>query len=136
MKQVARTFPAKLNMLDEVLGFAEEQLETSGCPMKAQMAFTVCLEEAFVNVASYAYPDSEGEAELVILVVDDKITATLSDEGIPFNPMEKEDPDITLSAEERGIGGLGIFMVKRMLDDVGYERIGDRNILTMVKSFT
>lgn len=132
------TVKAKLENLDTVIGFLEEELEGAECPMKISLKIQVCLEELFVNVANYAYGDSEGECTIGIITkkAEDKymVTVRIEDSGKPFNPLEKEDPDITLSAEERQIGGLGIYMVKKTMDDVYYENNG-KNIFTMVKSW-
>lgn len=131
----SKTFPAKIEQLDEALAFVEEELDQIGCPMKAVMQITVCVEEMFVNVASYAYPGGDGEALLSVDDIQGAASITLTDHGIPFDPLAREDPDITLSAEQRGIGGLGIYMVKKSMDAVHYERRGDTNVFTMVKRF-
>ncbi len=129
----SRRFPAKTEQLDDAIAFVEAELEKIDCPMKSVMQITVCVEEMFVNVASYAYEGQPGEIELSVDDTNDTVTLTLTDEGIPFDPLAKEDPDITLSADERSIGGLGIFMVKKSMNEVRYERKNNRNIFTMVK---
>ena len=91
----------------------------------------VCLEEIYVNIASYAYDDKEGTAKISFDKQDNEITLKFEDEGIYYNPLQKEDPDITLSLEERPIGGLGIFMVKEMSKDIEYKREGNKNILIL-----
>ena len=130
-----KTFPAKTESLNDVLGFVEETLETFECPMKIQTAICVAIEEVFVNVARYAYPDSEGDMTLHISFDDQtrNVTFIMSDKGIPFDPLKKPDPDITLSAEEREIGGLGIFITKKTMDTVTYAYENGENILTMIK---
>lgn len=130
-----KNFPAKDEALNDVLAFAEEELEKAECPMKAVMPITVALEEVFVNVAHYAYPDSSGEVNLAIDFDIESRTMTfiMTDSGIPFDPLAKPDPDITLSAEERQIGDLGIFMMKTTMDDVNYAYTGGKNVLTMKK---
>ena len=130
-----KTFPAKTESLNDVLGFVEETLESFECPMKIQMAICVAIEEVFVNVARYAYPDSEGDMTLHISFDDQtrNVTFIMSDKGIPFDPLKKPDPDITLSAEEREIGGLGIFITKKTMDSVTYAYENNENILTMIK---
>lgn len=130
------SFKAKLEYLDEVLIFAENCLKSCGCPMKSNTQICLALEEAFVNVAAYAYPQTDGETELRIQCGDNYAELTLSDSGIPFNPLENDDPDITLSAEKRKIGGLGIFMVKKIMDEVSYSYSDGKNILTMKKTFS
>ena len=124
---IQKTFDADRELLHEVLAFTEGELEKHDCNMKTQMMISVMLEEMFVNVASYAYPNSKGTCTIGIEFEGDDVIISLVDNGIPFDPLAKEDPDITLSAEERKIGGLGIYMVKQTMDDVKYERIRDEN---------
>ena len=130
-----KTFPAKTENLNDVLGFVEETLETFECPMKTQIAICVALEEVFVNVARYAYPDSEGDMTLHIGFDEQTrdVTFRMTDKGVPFDPLKNPDPDITLSAEEREIGGLGIFITKKTMDAVTYAYENGENILTMIK---
>ena len=91
----------------------------------------VCLEEIYVNIASYAYDNKEGTEKISFDKQDNEITLKFEDEGIYYNPLQKEDPDITLSLEERPIGGLGIFMVKEMSKDIEYKREDNKNILIL-----
>ena len=130
-----RLFPADDSALNDVLAFAEEELEKAECPPKAMMQLTVAIEEVFVNVAHYAYPDEEGQVSFGIAFDSESrsITFRIADKGIAFNPLEKPDPDITLSAEEREMGGLGIFICKKTMDEIGYARENGENILTMTK---
>ena len=131
-----RTFPAKTEALPDILGFVETTLDSCGCPMKLQMAVCVAIEEVFVNVAHYAYGDGEGDMNLGIGFDEERRTITfrMSDKGVPFDPLKKPDPDITLSAEEREIGGLGIFITKQTMDSVTYTYENGENILTMIKT--
>ena len=131
----SKTFPAKTESLSDVLGFVEETLEGFECPMKIQTAICVAIEEVFVNVAHYAYPDGEGDMSLHIGFDDQSraITFRMTDKGVPFDPLKKPDPDITLSAEEREIGGLGIFIAKKTMDSLTYAYENGENILTMIK---
>ena len=131
-----KTFPAKTEVLPDVLGFVEETLERYECPMKIQMAVCVAIEEVFVNIARYAYSGSEGQVTLGIGFDEASRTVTfrMADRGIPFDPLKKPDPDITLSAEERDIGGLGIFITKKTMDQVTYAYENGENILTMTKT--
>ncbi|MBQ4148518.1 MAG: ATP-binding protein [Clostridium sp.] len=130
------TIEAEIENLDKVIGFVDEQLEALECPMKAQMQIDVAVEEIFVNIAHYAYTPGKGDA--TVRVETDKknrsISVTFTDRGIPYNPLEKADPDTTLSAEERQIGGLGIFMVKKSMDAMEYRREDGMNILTIRKN--
>lgn len=121
--------------LQELISFVDGHLEDMGASMKAQMQIDIAVEELFVNIAHYAYAPDVGE--VVISVAKDKeknqISITFADSGKPYNPLEKPDPDVTLSAEERSIGGLGIFMVKKSMDDMRYEYKDGQNILTITK---
>lgn len=130
-----KTFPAKVEALSDVLGFVDCTLEGYGCPMKLQTAVCVAIEEIFVNVAHYAYPNGEGDMTLGIGFDTESrsITFRMADRGVPFDPLKKPDPDITLSAEEREIGGLGIFITKKTMDSVSYAYENGENVLTMIK---
>ena len=132
-KMIEKVFDAKNNLLHDVLAFTEGELEKHGCDTKTLMMISVMIEEIFVNIASYAYPDGGGTATIGLEFEGDDVIVSFTDSGIPFNPLAKEDPDITLSAEERGIGGLGIYMVKKTMDDVKYERRGNQNFLSFRK---
>ena len=129
------TVQASLEKLDEVLAFVEESLEKNECPMKVLMQVQIAVEEIFVNIAHYAYDSEQGMVTIRVEVGGDplQVIITFIDQGIPYDPLKKEDPDVTLSAEERKIGGLGIFMVKKSMDDVKYEYTDGKNILTICK---
>ena len=131
----SRTFPAKTEALSEVLSFAEEMLEKYECPMKIQTAICVAIEEVFVNVANYAYQNKDGDMTIYIAFNEEnrEISFRMADNGIPFDPLKKPDPDITLSAEEREVGGLGIFIAKKTMDSINYVYENGENILTMIK---
>ena len=126
---------AKIDNLAAVQDFVGGFLEELGCDMKTQLSIDIAVEEIFVNIASYAYGDSVGEAVIKVEPAEGGAAITFVDTGVPYDPLAKEDPDITLSAAERQIGGLGIFMVKKSMDDMRYERKDDQNILTIVKKF-
>ena len=130
-----KTFPAKIEALSDVLGFVDQTLESYECPMKIQTAICVAIEEVFVNVAHYAYGEGEGDMRLGIGFDADsrEITFRMTDKGTPFDPLKKPDPDITLSAEDREIGGLGIFITKKTMDTVTYAYENGENVLTMIK---
>ena len=130
-----KTFPAKTESLSVVLGFVDQMLDSFGCPMKIQMAVCVAIEEVFVNVAHYAYGEGEGDVTLGIGFdeVNRAVTFRMTDKGIPFDPLKKADPDITRPAEEREIGGLGIFIAKKTMDSITYAYESGENILTMIK---
>ncbi len=124
---------ATVDNLSRVLGFVDGILEEADCPPKAQMQIDVSVEEIYVNIASYAYAPGVGDADIRVFVEDGTFSITFIDRGIPYDPLAKEDPDVTLDASERQIGGLGIFMTKKMMDDVSYENRDGCNILTLVK---
>jgi anti-sigma regulatory factor (Ser/Thr protein kinase) len=130
-----KTFPAKTEALSDVLGFVDQTLESYECPMKIQTAVCVAIEEVFVNVAHYAYKDGDGDMTLDISfnTQSREITFRMTDKGTPFDPLKKPDPDITLSAEEREIGGLGIFIAKKTMDNITYAYENGENVLTMTK---
>ena len=115
---VSKTFPAKTEALTDVLSFAEQLLEKYDCSMKFQTAICVALEEVFVNVAHYAYGGQDGTVVLNIGFDEQarRVTFQMIDEGVQFNPLQKPDPDVTLSAEDREIGGLGIYITKKTMD--------------------
>ncbi len=121
--------------LQAVLAFVDGHLEEMGASMKAQMQIDVAVEELFVNIAHYAYAPDTGTAVIQVETDhdNDQVSITFTDTGKPYNPLEKPDPDVTLSAEERDIGGLGIFMVKKSMDDMRYEYKDGQNILTITK---
>ena len=122
--------------LQQVLDHVNACLEEADCPVKAQMQIDVSVEEIFINIASYAYAPGTGNAIVSVCFGEDphRVEITFKDNGTPYNPLAKEDPDITLDASERPIGGLGIFMTKKMMDDVIYENRDGSNILTLVKN--
>ncbi|MBO5866862.1 MAG: SpoIIE family protein phosphatase, partial [Clostridia bacterium] len=130
-----QTFHAQEHQLASVLDFVEETLASVECSPKLQTAICVAIEEVFVNVAHYAYGDGVGDVHLKIAFDQTSRTVTfqMCDKGVPFDPLAKPDPDITLTAEERQIGGLGIFITKKTMDTVSYAYENGQNILTMIK---
>ncbi len=128
------TVEAKADRLDEVIAFVDSFLEAQNCPMKAQMQIDLCVEEIFVNIANYAYPDTTGTAEIRIAAENGVAVLTFIDAGLPYDPLQRDAPDITLSAEEREIGGLGIFLVRKNTDTVFYCYEDGKNVLTITKA--
>ncbi|MEE0843900.1 MAG: ATP-binding protein [Ruminococcus sp.] len=122
--------------LPQVQAFIDEQLEEVGCPMPAQISIDIAVEELFVNIASYAYGNGSGKAVVQVTVHEDPLSVeiTFIDNGAPYDPLAKADPDTTLSLKERKKGGLGIFMVKKSMDNVSYEYKDGNNILTIKKN--
>ncbi|MCR5654183.1 MAG: ATP-binding protein [Lachnospiraceae bacterium] len=128
------TVDAKVENLDEVLAFLREELEAHDCPPAKEMQMEVAAEELFVNVANYAYDGGDGKITVSIDVAEgNSCEISFKDSGAPFDPLAKEDPDVTLSAEERPIGGLGIYMVKKSMDAVEYEYRNGQNVLLIRK---
>ena len=121
--------------LDDVLMFIDGELEKLDCSMKVQMQIDLSVEEIFINIASYAYFPDTGMAFISFESENGGSTIVISftDTGVPYNPLEKDDPDITLTSEERQVGGLGIFLVKKNLDEVYYKYENGNNVLTMKK---
>ena len=135
---------ATVENLDNISAFVEEELENNDVDMKSSMQLTIALEEIYVNIAHYAYSKTDADGKVIpntgtgpmklsLDISDNQVMMTFEDQGMPYNPLEKADPDITLSAEERDIGGLGIYMVKQSMDDVKYEHRDGKNILTLMK---
>ena len=135
MKEI--TLDATVDNIEKVTEFVNEQLEGCGCPMKAQMQIDVAIDELFGNIAHYAYQPKVGAATVQVETEDapPAVTITFIDSGVPYDPLKKEDPDVTLSAGERSAGGLGIFLVKKTMDDILYEYKDGKNILKIRKIF-
>ena len=129
------TIEAKTSNIEAVTDFVNEQLEALDCPMKAQMQIDIAIDELFGNIAHYAYNPEIGQATVRVEVVEDPLSVVITfiDNGVPYDPLAKADPDTTLSAEERDIGGLGIYMVKKSMDDIIYEYKDGQNILKIKK---
>ena len=130
------TIAAKVENIEAVTDFVNEQLEALDCPMKAQMQIDIAIDELFSNIAHYAYNPEIGQATVRVEVIEDPLAVTITfiDNGVPYDPLAKADPDTTLSAEEREIGGLGIYMVKKSMDDITYEYKDGQNILAIKKN--
>jgi anti-sigma regulatory factor (Ser/Thr protein kinase) len=129
------TIAATVENIEVVTDFVNQQLELLGCPMKAQMQIDIAIDELFSNIAHYSYNPEVGQATVRVEVVENPLAVTITfiDNGIPYDPLAKEDPDLTLSAEERQIGGLGIYMVKKSMDEITYEYKDGQNILSIKK---
>ena len=134
MKEI--TIAATVENIEAVTDFVNEQLEALDCPMKAQMQIDIAIDELFGNIAHYAYNPDVGEATVRVEVVEEPLSViiTFIDGGVPYDPLSAAEPDTTLSVEERGIGGLGIFMVKKSMDDITYRYENGSNILSIRKT--
>ena len=126
------TIEAKIDNLCKALDFISAELEMNGCKPKLLAQISIATEEIFVNISSYAYRPEIGGVSIRIKV-NDMVTIEFEDNGTPYNPLIKNDPDVHLSAEEREVGGLGIFMVKKIMDTIEYQHIDNKNILIIKK---
>jgi len=124
---------AKTENLGAVLNFVLAELERANCSMKLQMQIATAVEEIFVNIAYYAYNRETGTA-VIRIAVGGEVVIEFEDRGKPYNPLNKDDPDVTVNAEEREIGGLGIFMVKKIMDAVEYRYTDNKNIFVIKKT--
>ncbi|MBE8950345.1 MAG: ATP-binding protein [Quinella sp. 3Q1] len=131
------TVEAVLENLQTVIDFATEHLEARDCSMKIIMQIELVVEEIFVNIATYAYCPETGAATFCMEFEENPnaVLMTFIDSGKPYNPLEKADPDTDLAIEERDVGGLGIFLVKKNVDEIAYEYADGKNILRMKKFF-
>ena len=127
---------AKVLNIDKVTDFVNDRLKRMGCSKRSLLQIDVALDELFSNICHYAYGDAVGNVLVSVEELGDRdsVRITLEDQGTPFDPLAAKDPDVTLKLHERAIGGLGIFTVKRTMDDVQYEYRDGKNILTVVKS--
>ncbi len=131
---VQQKFDATLESITQAIQFVDEQLEAADCSLRSQMQIDVALDEILSNIVHYAYPGSTGSFTLELEIADGTASITFIDQGIPYNPLEKTDPDVTLSAEERDVGGLGIFLVKKSMDHMEYSHKDGCNVLTIRRS--
>ena len=130
------TVDANRDSTAKVSAFVEAELEKLECPMKELAQINIAVDELFCNIASYAYPEAGGQAVVSVeRPAPQTVAITFEDWGVPYNPLEKPDPDVTLSAEERKIGGLGIYIVKKTMDAVKYKYEDKKNILTIEKKW-
>lgn len=135
MKEIS--IEADVRNLSTLLSFIADELDNAECTKKGQMRIAIAAEELFVNIASYAYKDRKGTCTVRVDACKEEAKAILTfiDEGEAYNLLEKQNPDVTLSAEDRPIGGLGIYIVKKSMDEVSYKREEGRNIVTIVYSW-
>ena len=128
------TIEAETSEIEKALDFISEKTGNLPFPLKEKNRIEIAVDEIVSNIVNYAYDDGKGSVSIKTESDSDGITITVTDSGIPYNPLEKEDPDITLSADERRIGGYGIFIVKNIMDNVGYDYKDGKNIFTMRKN--
>ena len=126
--------PNDIETIPQLNEFIDSVAEEMSLDMSLTMSLNLAMEEAVVNVMDYAYPEGQqGNVEIEAMTDGEWLTFVISDSGVPFDPTTKEDADTTLSAEERPIGGLGIFLVRQLMDVIQYQRDGDKNVLTLRK---
>ena len=130
------TIAATVENIEAVTDFVNEQLDAMDCPMKVQMKIDIAIDEIFGNIAHYAYGSDTGDATVRVEITEEPqaVVITFIDRGVPYDPLAKDDPDMTLSIEDREIGGLGIYMVKKSMDEVSYEYRDGQNVLTIKKN--
>ena len=128
--------PATVDNISAVTNFVEHELTERNCPKSAKAQINIAIDEIFGNIAQYAYNPENGDATVRVEVTDDPIEVILTfmDKGKPYNPLEKADPDVTLSAKERKVGGLGIFIVKKSMDEIDYHYEDGKNVLKIRKN--
>jgi anti-sigma regulatory factor (Ser/Thr protein kinase) len=124
---------ANIENLDAVLAFIESELEATNFPAELQQRISIAVEEIFMNIANYAYSPEVGGVAIRISI-GDGVTIEFEDKGKPYNPLERKNPNMNIPLEDREIGGLGIFMVKQMMDSVKYEYTEGKNIFTIMKT--
>ena len=129
------TVDATLENIPVITEFVDEQLEQFNCPMKAQAQIDIAIDELFSNIVHYAYHPGTGPATVRVEVVEEPLSVVITfiDQGVPYDPLAKADPDVTLSAEERDVGGLGIYIVKKNMNEITYEYKDGKNILKIRK---
>ena len=134
MKTRRLVLPNDIETIPQLNEFIDSVAEEMGLEMSLTMSLNLAIEEAVVNVMEYAYPEGQtGNVEIEVTADQQWMTFVITDTGIAFDPTMKEDADTTLSAEERPIGGLGIFMVRQLMDVIDYKREGNKNVLTLQK---
>ncbi|NCB33553.1 MAG: ATP-binding protein [Erysipelotrichia bacterium] len=130
------TIEASVKSIDSVTDFVNEQLDSLGCSMKIQMQIDIAVDEIFSNIANYAYPEINGNAEIIVDSVNNPrgVRITFRDQGMKFNPLTLPDPDVTASAENRSAGGLGIFIVRNSMDRTEYKYEDGFNVFSITKN--
>lgn len=130
------TIDATADNIQIVTEFVDEQLEGFGCPMKAQSQIDIAIDELFGNIAHYAYKPEVGPATVRVEVIESPLSVVITfiDHGVPYDPLANEDSDVSLPAEQRKIGGLGIYIVKKSMDEITYEYKNGKNILKIKKN--
>lgn len=127
---------AEIENLEVLIAFINTELERLGCPRNIQTQIDLAVEEIFVNIAQYAYYPETGEAVIRVIAGDNEMRIEFEDSGKPYNPLETAEPDINAPVEDRPIGGLGIFLVKKIMDSIEYRYEGNRNLLSLNRTIS
>ena len=129
---------SKIENVPEVMSFVKDGLDKLGCSEQIQTQFKMAVDELFGNICYYAYDSGTGPVVITVGTEDDPASAVLvfCDEGKPYNPLEADVPDIDLDIEDRPVGGLGIFLITEMMDDIIYEYKEGKNILKIIKKLS
>ncbi|MBQ7511603.1 MAG: ATP-binding protein [Prevotella sp.] len=129
--------PNNVETIPQLNAFIDGVAEEIGLDMSLTMSLNLAIEEAVVNVMNYAYPQGkQGDVNIEAIADDERLTFVISDSGAAFDPTAKEEADTTLSVEERPIGGLGIYLVRQLMDTINYERVDGKNVLTLIKNYS
>jgi len=128
------TLAAKLENLNSMIKFILDEAATLGFDEKNKFQVRLAAEEVLVNIINYAYPKETGDIQITVNSKEkDSLEIEIADWGFAFDPLSREDPKVCVPLEERKIGGLGIFLTRKVMDDVRYRRDNDRNIMTLIK---
>ncbi len=129
--------PARIENLENMIAFIRKGVESVGLTKKELNQVHLVCEETLLNIINYAYPDKTGDIEISYQIDtgSKEITLQFCDGGVPFNPLSVPEPDVDAPIEERDVGGLGIFLVRKIMQDVQYRRQDDKNILTLTKKY-
>jgi len=125
--------PATIHNIIPITEFVNDILEANDCAMKAQIQLEVAIDEIVSNIANYAYGVNSGDVKVEVEMLGDFVRLTFIDSGKPFNPLEMKEPDVTETAMDDSVGGLGIFIVKKTMDEMSYRYENQQNILTIKK---
>jgi len=132
-----RLFLASISTLSQMLSWARDFFQTKGVDLKVVRRIELALEEALMNVIHYAYGDREEEIEIELMWQPEQIQIQIKDQGLPINPLEHiRLPDTQKTLQERGIGGLGLYLIHQIMDEVSYRRENDKNLFIMIKHFS
>lgn len=131
-RQEEHIFPARIDVIPDVMNYVSAAAEKAALHPKRVMHIQLAVDEAMANICNYAYQIPPGEVLVRIQYQEDRFIVEMIDEGIPFDPLNVTEPDVQLDIEKREVGGLGIFLLRQLMQEVRYRREGTQNILTFV----